>query len=99
MGEYLMHAWLDFATKLQKYTSFTHSWSTSKECKILDAVASHQLFPANADAVAYKIEVYKNSGLVVILQFSTQQLRGIFTIICAAKENRKINALWFSLIS
>ena len=99
MGEYLMHAWLDFATKPQKYTSFTYSWSASKEWKILDAVASHQLFPANADAVAYKIEVYKNSGLVVILQFSTQQLRGIFTIICAAKENRKINAVWFSLIS
>ena len=32
-----MHAWLDFITKLQKYTPFAYSWSTS-ELKNLDAV-------------------------------------------------------------
>ena len=29
LGEYLVHAWLDLVTKLQKYTSFAYSWSTS----------------------------------------------------------------------
>ena len=33
LGEYLIDAWLDFVTKLQKYTSFAYSWSTSEECK------------------------------------------------------------------
>ena len=29
LGEYLVNARLDFVTKLQKYTSFAYSWSTS----------------------------------------------------------------------
>ena len=60
MGEYLMHAWLDFVPKLQKYTSFGYSWSTSEECKILDAVVPGRLLAANASAVAYQMEEYKN---------------------------------------
>ena len=58
---------LDFVTKLQKYTFFAYSWSTSKECKVLDAVVPDQLLAANTDAVAYQMEEHKNSGLVVIL--------------------------------
>ena len=35
--------------------------------KSLDAVVPSQLFAANADAVAYQMEEYKNSGFIVIL--------------------------------
>ena len=52
----MVHAWLDFVTKLQKYTSFAYCWSTSEECKNLDAVVPYQLLPANADAIAYHME-------------------------------------------
>ena len=34
----LMHVWLHFSTKLQKFTSFAWSWSNSEEYKILNAV-------------------------------------------------------------
>ena len=61
-----MHAWLDFVTELQKYTSFTYSWSTSEKCKNLDAVMPDQLLAANTDAVAYQMEEYKNPDLFVI---------------------------------
>ena len=37
LGEYLVHAWLDLVKKLQKYTSFAYSWSTSVERKKKDA--------------------------------------------------------------
>ena len=62
-----MHAWLDFITKLEKYTSFAYSWSTREEWKNLDAVVPDQLLAANAYAVAYQMENYKTSGFVVIL--------------------------------
>ena len=62
-----MHASLNFVTKLQKYTFFAHSWSTNDECKNLDSVVLDQLLAPNADAVAYQMEEYKNSGLAVIL--------------------------------
>ena len=62
-----MHAWLDFVTKPQKYTSLAYSWSTSEECKNVDAVVPDQFLAVNADAVAYQMEEYKNSGLVVNL--------------------------------
>ena len=39
----------------------------SVECKNIDAVVPDELIAANADAIAYHIEEYKNSGLVVIL--------------------------------
>ena len=38
-----MHAWLQFVTKLQKYTSSAYNWSTSEECKNLDAAEPGQL--------------------------------------------------------
>ena len=31
LSEYLVHAWVDLVTKLQKYTSFAYSWSTIEE--------------------------------------------------------------------
>ena len=34
----LVHAWLDFVTKLHKYTSFAYNSSISKECKKWDTV-------------------------------------------------------------
>ena len=61
-----MHASLDFVTKLLRYTSFFNSWSTSEERKNLDAVLLEPFLAANADAVAYQMEEYNNSGLVVI---------------------------------
>ena len=33
IGEYLVHAWLDLVTKLQKYTPFAYSWPTSVKRK------------------------------------------------------------------
>ena len=59
--------WLDFFTKLQKFTSFAYSWSTSEEYKILDAVVSNELLAANANANvgSYQIKEYKNSSLGV----------------------------------
>ena len=39
----------------------------SVECKNIDAVVPDELIAANTDAIAYHIEEYKNSGLVVIL--------------------------------
>ena len=62
-----MHTWLDFVTKLQRYTSFAYCWSTSEECKNFDAVVLDQLLPANTNTIAYQMEKYKNSGLFVIL--------------------------------
>ena len=62
-----MHVWLDFVATLQEYTSFAYSWSTSEECKNLDAVVLDQLLETNTNAIAYHMEEYKNSGLVVIL--------------------------------
>ena len=38
LGKYMVHAWLDLVTKMQKYTSFPYSRSTSEECKKWDAV-------------------------------------------------------------
>ena len=72
-----MHVWLDFLTKLQKFTSFAYSWSTS-EYKILDSLVPDELLAVNTNAGPYQIE-YKDSSLVVILRclkFSTQQLQG-----------------------
>ena len=31
LGEYLVHAWLGFITKIQKYIFFAYNWSTSEE--------------------------------------------------------------------
>ena len=38
LGKYMVHAWLDLVTKMQKYTPFAYSWSTSEERKTWDAV-------------------------------------------------------------
>ena len=62
-----MHAWLDFITKLQKYTSFAFSWSPNDEGKNLDAAVPDQVLATNPEAVAYQMEKDKISGLVVIL--------------------------------
>ena len=47
-----------------------------------------QLLAANAEAIAYQMEEYKNSDFgydfSLFEQFSTQELRGIFAIICNA---------------
>ena len=53
-----MNAWLDFVTKLQKYTSFALSWSTSEACRNLDIVVPNQMLVENVDAVDYKIEEF-----------------------------------------
>ena len=31
--KYVVHTWLDFVAKLQKYTPFAHIWSTTEERK------------------------------------------------------------------
>ena len=38
LSEYMVRAWLDLVTKMQRYTLFAYSWSTSEECKKQDAV-------------------------------------------------------------
>ena len=53
--------------KLQKYTPFAYSWSTTRSEKPKDAIVPNQLLAANADTVAYQMEKYENSGLVGIL--------------------------------
>ena len=49
-----------FLTKLQKFTSFAYSWSTSEECKILYADAPDELLAVSINAGSYQIEGYKN---------------------------------------
>ena len=100
MGEYLIHAWLDFFIKLQKYTSFVYSRSTSEECKNLDAVLPNQLLVVRTDAVVYQMEEYKNLGLIVILYFlnSFQHNNHVaFLLLCVLlRKKHKINAVRFS---
>ena len=52
-GEYFIHAWLDFLTKLQKFTSLAYSWSTREEYKILDGAVPDELLAVNANAGSY----------------------------------------------
>ena len=40
----------------QNYTFFAYSWSSSKQCKNINAVAPEQLLAAKADAVAYQMD-------------------------------------------
>ena len=57
LGGWGVEGWFQFVEKM----------GLSKECKNLDAVVPNELLAANADAVAYQMEEYKNSDLVVIL--------------------------------
>ena len=96
LGEYLMHAWLDFLTKLQKFTSFAHSWSASKEYKILDDVVLDKLLAANTNTGSHQIEEYKNSSLVVILHsLNTTTMWHFHYLYVLLRENHKINAVCF----
>ena len=52
---------------VEGWFQFVEKMGLSKECKNLDAVVPNELLAANADAVAYQMEEYKNSDLVVIL--------------------------------
>ena len=58
-----MHDWLDFVTKLQKYTSSAYS-SWKKSVKTEYAVVANQLPAANADVIACQMEEFKNSDLL-----------------------------------
>ena len=93
-----MHAWLDFVTKLQKYTSFEYSWSTSEEFKNVYAVLPNQLLAANDDAVTYRMEEYANSSLIVILHClnSFRHHYVIFSLLyLLLRKNYKINDVCF----
>ena len=76
-----------------------YSWLTSEECKILDAVVPDQLLAAHADTVAYQIEEYKISGLVVILHclngFQHNSYVAFSLLYVQLRENHKINAVCF----
>ena len=84
---------------LEWILSFAYSWSTSEDCKNLDAVVPDQLLAAKADAVAYQMEEYKNAGLVVILhclnsfQHNKDMVFSLLYILL--RENYKINAVCF----
>ena len=86
LGKYLMHAWLDFVTKLQKYTSSANIWSTSEECK-------------NLYAVVYQTEEYKYSSFVVILHclniFKPNNYVAFSLLYAFLRGNYKINAVGF----
>ena len=94
-----MHGWLDFVTKLQKYTSFAYSWTTSEECKNLNAVVPDQLLAVNTNAIAYRMEEYKNLCLLVILHclnsFQHSNYAGFSLLYVLLRENQKINAVCF----
>ena len=96
-----MHTWLDFVTKLHKYNSFAYMWLTTKECKNLDVVVPDQLLAANVDAIAYQMEQYKNSSLVVILHclnsFHHNNYMAFWLLYALLKGNHKINAACFPL--
>ena len=62
-----MHVWLDFVIKLQKYISLAYSSWTSGSAKTWDAAVPDQLLAASANVIAYQMEEYENSDLVVIL--------------------------------
>ena len=95
--EYLMHAWLDFLTKLQNFTSFTYSRSASKKYKILDAVVLNELLEANTNVGSYPIEEYKNPSLLVILYCLTTTTTWHFHYLYVLlRENHKIKAVWFT---
>ena len=59
----------------------------------------NQLLAANADVIAYQMEEYKNSYLVVNFSlfehFSVQELRGIFTILCIALAGKTTRQMPF----
>ena len=90
-----MHVWLDFVATLQEYTSFAYSWSTSEECKNLDTVVLDQLLETNTIAIAYHMEEYRNSGLVVILHCLNSFQHKNYVIYVLLRENQKINAVCF----
>ena len=91
-----MHAWLDFLTNLQKFTSFAYSWSTSEEYLILGAAVHGELY---SNDCSYQIEKYKNSRLVVILHclnsFQHNNYVAVHYLYVLLRENHKINAVCF----
>ena len=98
-----MYAWLDFVTKLQKYTSFAYSWLNSIYSKNLDAIVPDQLLAAIADtdAVAYQIEKYKKfrfgCDLHCLNSFQHNNYVALSLLYVLLRENHKINAVYFSL--
>ena len=71
----------------------------ARSAKSLEAVVPNQLLAANADAVAYQMEEYKNSGLVVILhclnsfQYNNYVKWSLLYVLL--RENHRINAVSF----
>ena len=62
-----MHCFIRFCHKTAEILALHTVDQLARRAKSLDAVVPAQLFAANADAVAYQMEEYKNSGFVVIL--------------------------------
>ena len=64
-----MYTWLDFVTKLQKYTSFLHTAVEQLRVQKLKTLLcpTKCLHAANTNAIAYQMEEYNNSSLVMIL--------------------------------
>ena len=62
-----MHCFIRFFHKTAEIFPLHTVDQLARRAKSLDAVVPDQLFAANADAVAYHMEEYKNSGFVVIL--------------------------------
>ena len=82
MGGYLIYAFLGFVTKLQKCTSFGNSWSTSKDCKNLDAIVPNQIVDTVAYQMEEKIQVWLWCCIVWTVLKTTTTWHFVFTIIC-----------------
>ena len=71
------------------------------ESKNLDAVVPNKLLAANAEAVGYQSEEYKNSGLVVILHNLNSSQHNNYVefslLYVLLRENHKTNAVCFLL--
>ena len=76
-GEYLVDAWLDFVTKLQKYTSFVYSWSTSKLRKKWEAVvAGREKMCENSnllEGLTFNCAMWWNRNLCALCAWSTTE--------------------------
>ena len=74
----------------------------TSSAKTLGAVVPDKLLAANADTVAYQMEEYKNSDLVVIFyylnSFHSNSYVAFSLLYVMLRENHKINAVCFPSI-
>ena len=96
LGEYLMHAWLDFSQTAEIHFLCIQLLINSEEYKILDAVVPDELHAANVNAGSYQMEEYKNKSLVLILHcLNTTTTQHFHYLYVLPRKSHKINAVCF----